>query len=146
MIMLRVTIILCLPVLMVGCGGLHRRSTIAHVTRSPEGRYEIKLDSVEWVAGGPCNFPQMPHRSFGEYWIYTDSINGLVTADRVTLAWGTDWDTFRATSDKEPLHGSLLFTNGSVRVSILRPAYPDGVHLKYYREFDLNGTYKLQEK
>jgi len=146
MIAFRVTFILCFSVLLAGCAGVQPRSSIAHITRNPQGRYEIKLGSVEWVAGGPCNFPQMPHRSFGVYWIYTDSTNGFVTADRVTLASGSDWDTFRATYDKEPLHGSLLFTNGTVRVSLLRPAYPDGVHLKYYRKFDLNGTYKLQEE
>lgn len=141
--MLRATFMLCVAVLASGCA-IHRRTSIAHVARTAAARYETKLDSVEWVAGGPCNFPQFPHRSFGEYWIYTDTTNGLVTADRITLASGNNWDSFRAVYDKEPLKGSVLFSNGLVRVSILRPAYPDGFHLKYYQKFRLNGTYKLR--
>ena len=143
--MLRAIFILCVALLAAGCAE-HRRTSIAHVTRTAEGRYETKLDSVEWVAGGPCNFPGFPHRSFGECWIYTDTTNGLISADHITLAFGVDWESFRATYDKEPLKGSVLFSNGQVRVSIMRPAYPDGVQLKYYYKFPLNGTYTLKSE
>lgn len=143
--MARVGFLLCIAILLAGCAGEHRSSSIAHVTRDAQGRYEVKLDYVTWVAGGPCNFPQLRHRAFGCYWIYTDSTNGLVPADRVTLAWGNDHDSFRAVAEGEPIHGSLLFSNGTVQVSLLRPAYPDGVHLKYYRKFFLNGVYTLND-
>ncbi|MGD0263282.1 MAG: hypothetical protein ABSD29_26260 [Verrucomicrobiota bacterium] len=107
-----------------------------------DGRYEIQLSSVEWVAGGPCNFPQWPRRDYSDYWIYTDSMNGVVSADRVTIAYH-GWDNFRLTREG-PLQGSVSFFDGRVRVALKTPAFPDGVHLKYYMKFPLNGIYTLQ--
>ena len=38
-----------LVVLLAGCA-THRGSSIATATRNPQGRYEIRLDKVEWVS------------------------------------------------------------------------------------------------
>jgi hypothetical protein len=128
--------------LLAGCA-THRASSQALVSRTSQGRYELQLLSVEWCAGGPCNFPQWPHREYLNYWIYTDTTNGVVSADRVTVAYGRAGDSFRPTQEG-PLHGSVSFSNGRVLVALQTPAFPDGEHLKYYQEFRLNGTYTLR--
>src|SRR5205814_4403840 len=109
--MVRFTFILGFAVLVGGCAE-HRSSPVAHVTQASLGHYEVRLNSVEWVAGGPCNFPQWPHREFGTCWIYTDTTNGVVAADQVSLAYGSS-DGFRA-SQEGPLHGSVVFSNGQM--------------------------------
>ena len=127
--------------LLAGCA-MHRASSQARVSQDTQGRYEIQLVSVEWCAGGPCNFPQWPHREYGSYWIYTDTTNGTVSADCLTLAYGS-WDNFR-TTEGGPLRGTVSFSGRRVRVALELPAYPDGTHLEYYEKFRLNGTYTLQ--
>jgi hypothetical protein len=127
---------------LAGCS-THRASSHALVSRNSLGRYEIQLLSVEWCAGGPCNFPQWPHREYLSYWIYTDTTNGVVPADRVTVAYGHAGDSFRPTQEG-PLHGSVSFSNDRVLVNLQTPAFPDGEHLKCYQKFGLNGTYTMQ--
>jgi hypothetical protein len=130
--------------LLVGCSS-HRASSQAILSRKSDGQFEIQLLSVDWVAGGPCNFPQWPHRVFSKYWIYSDTTNGSVTADHVTITYGGDLDDFRATQEG-PLHGSVSFTGNRVQVALLLPAFPDGTHLAYYKGFKLNGDYDLRVK
>ena len=130
--------------LFAGCT-THRANSQALVSRIAQGRYEVQLLSVEWCAGGPCNFPQWPHREYLNYWICTDTTNGVVPADHVTVAYGHAGDSFRPTQEG-PLHGSVSFTSGHVVVDLQTPAFPDGEHLKYYQKFRLNGTYTLQSQ
>ena len=137
-------LILLVAALFAGCS-LHRANSQALLSHNvKEGRYEIQLQSVETVAGGPCNFPQWPHRVYQNYWIYTDTTNGIVPADHVTIAFH-GWDNVRLTQ-QGPLHGSVSFSDGRVVVALQTPAFPDGVHLKYYQKFSLNGTYTLQRQ
>jgi hypothetical protein len=138
---MRFTFILSFSVLLSGCGG-HRSSPVAQISQTSSGHFEVRLNSVEWVAGGPCNFPQWPHREFGTCWIYTDSTNGVVAPDRVSLAYGSS-DGFRA-SQEGPLHGSVQFRDGQMIVDLQYPYFTDGVHLDHYEKFRLNGTYKIQ--
>src|ERR1039458_2233067 len=64
--MLRIAYILGSMVLLGGCAE-HRGSSVAYVSQPSPGRYEARLVSVQVVAGGPCNFPQWPHREYVTY-------------------------------------------------------------------------------
>jgi hypothetical protein len=139
--MIRFILIFGFAVLLNGCAE-HRGSAVAHLSQTSPGRYEVRLTSVEWVAGGPCNFPQWPHREFGTCWIYTDSTNGKVAADRVSLAYGSS-DGFRG-SQEGPLHGSVEFVDSKMRVDLQLPWFADGVHVDHYQKFALNGTYTIK--
>ena len=139
--MFRFAFIIGLVVALAGCSE-HRGSAVAHVTQASPGHYEVRLRSVEWVAGGPCNFPQWPHREFGTCWITSDTTNGVVTADRVSLAYGSP-DGFRA-SQEGPLKGSIIFSKSQIRIELQLPAFPDGTNLAYYQKCPLNGTYKIK--
>ncbi len=140
--MMRIAFLLAFAALVAGCSVVHRGSSIAHVTQASDGRYEARLSSVEWVAGGPCNFPQWPHRQFGTCWVYTDSTNGVVAADRVSLAYASS-DGFRATQEG-PLHGSVQFRSDQMVINLQLPCFTDGGRLDHYEKFELNGVYKVK--
>ena len=140
--MLRIAYILGSMVLLGGCAE-HRGSSVAYVSQPSPGRYEARLVSVQVVAGGPCNFPQWPHREYVTYWICTDKTNGVVPADRLTVAYGHIGDSFRPTQEG-PLHGSVSFSEGRLRVALQFPAFSDSGRLDHYGKFHLNGTYRLQ--
>ena len=142
--MLRFTLIVGIAALLSGCAE-HRGSSVAYVSQASQGHYEVKLISVELVAGGPCNFPQWPHREYESYWIYTDTTNGVVPADRLTVAYGHDGDSFRPTQEG-PLHGSISFSDGRMIVQLQFPWFSDSGHIDHYQSFDLNGTYAVQAK
>jgi hypothetical protein len=140
----RITFIICFVVLLSGCAE-HRGSSVAYVSQISPGHYETKLLSVEMVAGGPCNFPQWPHREYMSYWIYTDTTNGVVPAERLTVAYGHYGDSFRPTQEG-PLHGSVSFLDGRMSVQLQFPWFSDSGHIDRYQSFDLNGTYEIQAK
>lgn len=122
----------------------HRGSPIAHVTQTSSGHFEARLSSVEWVAGGPCNFPEWPHREFGTCWIYTETTNGPMDAGDVSVAYGGS-DGLRVTQEG-PLYGSVRFLDGQMRIDLQTPAFTDGVHFDHYQKFPLNGTYRIQKE
>jgi hypothetical protein len=43
----------------------------------------------------------------------------------------------------EHLRGAVVFTNGMMTVRLEQPDYPDGVHIKGYIPFYLNGAYQV---
>jgi hypothetical protein len=142
--MLRFTFVVGCAVLLSGCAE-HRASSVAYVSLASPGRYELNLVSVELVAGGPCNFPQRPHHEYMSYWIYTNTTNGVVPAERLTVAYGHDGDSFRPTQEG-PLHGSVSFADGRMNVQLQFPWFSDNGHIDRYQSFDLNGTYAIQTK
>ncbi|MES1180406.1 MAG: hypothetical protein ABUL66_00940, partial [Verrucomicrobiota bacterium] len=90
----------------------------------------------------PCNFPQMPHREYESYWIFTDNTNGVVQADHLTVAYGHDGDSFRSMQEG-PIQGSISFSGGQLDVQLQFPWFSDSGHIDRYQNFCLNGTYKV---
>ena len=109
--------------------------------RDPTGRYEIKLVAAEWCAGGPCNFPQWPHREYIANWLYSDTTNGVVPAERLTLSYGNEP---RYRWSQTALQGSVTFSDGRMQVALRVPIYADNGSIKHYERYELNGSYKLQ--
>jgi hypothetical protein len=139
--MVRFIFILGFVVLLSGCAE-HRAGSVAYISQLSPGHYQVRLISVQTVAGGPCNFPQWPHREYLSYWIYTDTTNGVVPAGRLTVAYGHDGDSFRPTQEG-PIHGSVSFSDGRMYVQLQFPWFSDSGHIERYQSFDLNGTYKV---
>ncbi len=105
-------------------------------------RYEIRLDKVEWVAGGPCNI-EWPHRSYGSHWIYTTRIEGDVPADHLVLTYERGKTEYPWPQDG--LCGSVTFTNGRMRVLLKIRYHPEGQEsVNRYMQYELNGKYSLR--
>ncbi len=138
--MKRFATILGLLLALAGCA-THRTSSVATVRRDAQNRYEIELHGVEWSAGGPCNFPQMPHRTSMSHWIYTPTLSGVVPADRVILTYERAQTQFPQTD----LRGSIQFMSNNLRVSLKCPCYRDDGKIDHYTAYEFNGTYSLVE-
>jgi|ERR1022692_147482 hypothetical protein len=141
-LMVRFTLIIGFAVLLGGCA-VHRSSPVAHISQASKDRYEVRVSSVEWCAGGPCNFPQWPHREYSSYWITTDTTNGVVPADHLTLTYG-GLDGFRV-SQEGPLRGSVSFLSNQLHVALQLPAFSPGADPEY-KNFPLNGTYTIESQ
>lgn len=126
--------------LLVGCA-THPASSVAPLKQESSGRYEIKLVAAGWCAGGPCNFPQWPHREYVSHWIYSDTTNGVVPAERLTLSYGNETQ-YRWS--QTALLGSVTFSDGHMQVALRVPIYADDGSIKHYERYELNGDYKLQ--
>src|SRR6266404_6999379 len=139
--MMRRTVLVVILVLsLTGCA-THRRSSLAIVTRDSQGRYEIRLDKVEWVAGGPCNI-EWPHRSYGSHWIYTTRIEGDVPADHVVLTYEQGKTEYPW--PQEGLCGSVILTNGRMQVLLKIRYHREGKEsVNRYTRYELNGKYSL---
>jgi hypothetical protein len=111
------------------------------VRRDPENRYEIELQGVEWSAGGPCNFPQVPHKTALSHWIYTPAITGEIPADRLILTYERAQIQFPQTD----LRGSIQFQGKKMCVSLKCPDYRDDGTIDHYTGYELNGFYSLVE-
>src|SRR5207237_8740827 len=109
--------------------GAPRESAVANALKRPEGKWEIRLDAKEWLAGGPCNitFPKRIHIS---HWIYTDTIEGEVPASRLSLAYEQGTNNIQ-----EALHGTITFSNGKMRVDLKIPYFKDGVSVHHYDRY-----------
>ena len=127
--------------LLAGCS-THRTSSTAVVTRDPQNRYEIRLDAVEWSAGGPCNFPQFPHRIHKTHWIYTPVIVGEVSTNQLILTYERGKTEYPW--PQEALRGLVTFTNGHMRVALQLPVFRDDNTISQYVPYELNGDYKLE--
>jgi hypothetical protein len=127
--------------LLAGCE-THRTSSVAVVTRDAQNRYEIRLDAAEWSMGGPCNFPQFPHRLYESHWIYTDRIEGEVSTNHLVLTFwrgATEYPWIQ-----ETLRGSVVFTNKHMHVALQLPYFRDDNTIERYVPYELNGDYKLE--
>ena len=137
--MTRFFILLFVAGLLAGCG-TRRESGVAHALKNPDGKWEIRLDAREWVAGGPCNitFPKRIHIS---HWIYADKIEGEVPAARLTLAYEQGTNNIQ-----EALRGTITFSNDNMHVDLKIPYFKDGVSVHHFERYELNGDYKLETK
>jgi len=133
-----------LVLLLVGCGESLKRSPIAHASRDPQHGYEIQLDCSYSSMGGPCNFPQMPHRVSESHWIYTDRIEGQVSTNHLILTYERGKTEYPW--PQEALRGTVTFTNGYMHVDLQTPIFADGTNVSSYVPYRLNGDYKLEIK
>jgi hypothetical protein len=141
--MTRFLTILVGTMLLTGCS-THRTSSVAVVTRDAQNRYEIRLDAVEWSMGGPCNFPQFPHRIHGSHWIYTPTINGEVATNHLILTYERGKTEYPW--PQQALHGTVVFTNGHMGVALQLPYFRDDGSIARYTPYKLNGNYTLEMK
>ena len=141
---MRQTVIVATLVLsLTGCA-THRRSSVATVSQDSQGRYEIRLDKVEWVAGGPCNI-EWPHRIYPSDWIYTASIDGEIPADHLVLTHERGKTEYPW--PQEGLCGSVTFTNGQMQVLLKILWHPEGKEsVNRYMRYNLNGRYTLERE
>lgn len=125
-------------VLFAGCAS-HRASSVAWAVRDPRGGYKIQITEVGWSAGGPCNFPQWPSRWYDNHRICTDTLEGVVPGERLTLSYGDppyDWSCTN-------LQGSVAFSGERVQVALRVPVYADDGSIRRYEKYPLNGVYEL---
>ena len=127
--------------LLVGCSGL-KRSPVAHVTPDPQHGYTIQVD-FSYRSYGVCEFPPRTHRQTGSDWIFVDTTNGVVAADHLTL-----WHGKSPRDDygwaQRALVGSVVFTNGCMRVAFEVPDYADDGSIRRHEHYLWNGKYRLE--
>jgi hypothetical protein len=141
--MLPFAFIFFFALVLVGCAK-HPSSSVAHVDQAPPGHFGLRLDCAELgVISEPCSVPEgLPHRRLGICWVFTDATNGVITADHVSLVYGS-LDGALHVSQKEPLHGLVTFAGDHVNIALKVLTFPEGTNLDHYEEFRLNGTYKI---
>jgi hypothetical protein len=130
--------ILAFVAVLAGCS-THRASSIAWAVRNPKGGYVIQLTEVGWCAGGPCNFPQWPHREYGTQRISTETLEGVIPAEQLTLSYGDPPYGWSQTK----LQGSVTFSDGHMSVALRVPVWADDGSIRHYVRYPLTGTYKL---
>ena len=116
--------------------------TVAHVQKLHDGTYEVQLRYSVTSSGGPCLSKDW-FKSWTNYstnWIYLKTLDGTPTADQIVV-------TIEAGKKESPyaiknLQGSVSFTNGTMRVQLEQPWYPDGVYMQGLQPYFLNGTYQ----
>jgi hypothetical protein len=143
--LLRKSPTLLLVLLLVGCGENFKRSPVAHVSPDPKRGFVIELDYSYRSFGGPCNFPQKPQTINEADWIFTESTNGVVSADRLILWHG------KSPKDKygwaqQALRGSMTFSNGRMHIAFQVPDYRDDDSIRRHDPYKLNGNYKLETR
>ena len=135
-------IILVMAALLAGCSE-HRSSSVARATRQASGKYEIRLDTIEWSLGGPDNLTK-PHKIAGSHWIYADTTQGVVTATNLILTYEQGKTEYPWS--QSALRGSVTFSEGQLHVALERPVYVDGISVDHYEQYPLNGDYRLEVK
>jgi hypothetical protein len=133
-----VVLFLLLVGLFADCG-MHRESSVAHVSKDSQGLWKIRLDATEWVAGGPCNISLPPSRIHLSHWIYTSTLYGEVPANQLFLTYYDQGTNF----PQSALRGKVTFSGGKMNVSLRCPIYADN-GIARYESYALNGRYKLQ--
>jgi len=76
-----------LSLFLAGCGNALKRNSVAHISPDLRHGYEIELSCSYRSFGGPCNFPQLPHRISESHWLYTDRIEGEVSTNHLILTY-----------------------------------------------------------
>lgn len=127
--------------LLVGCSGL-QRSPVAHVSPDPQHGYAIRIDFA-YRAASVCEFPPRTHQQTGSAWIFVDTTNGVVAADQLTLWHGKSPRDDYGWAQKALL-GSVVFTNGYMRVAFEVPEYRDDGSIRRHKPFLWNGNYRLE--
>ncbi len=80
--------VIFLILLLTGCGNDFNRTTVAPISLDQKRGYVIRLDYSYRSFGGPCNFPQKPQTINESDWIFANTTNGVISADRLTLWHG----------------------------------------------------------
>jgi hypothetical protein len=132
-----------LVLLLAGCGDGFKRSPVAHIVSDQQHGYEIELDYSYRSFGGPCNFPLKPQTISESDWVFTQTTNGVVSADQLTLWHGKSPKDEYGWS-QQALRGSLTFTNGYIHVAFQVPDYRDDDSIRHHDPYNLNGDYKLE--
>ncbi|HSU53527.1 MAG TPA: hypothetical protein VLT36_05680 [Candidatus Dormibacteraeota bacterium] len=125
--MLRRLPIILAALLLTGCGKDVKRSPVVRVSRDPKHGYEIELDCSYRSFGGPCNFPQMPHRISESHWIYTDRIEGEVSTNHLILTY--ERGKTEPPWPQEALQGRIRFANNYLHVDLQLPYFADGTNI-----------------
>jgi hypothetical protein len=133
--------VISLALLIVGCSGL-KRNSIARVTNDPQHGYAIRID-FSYRTPGVCEFPPRIHKQTESAWIFMDTTNGVVAADQLTLWHGKSPQDNYGWAQKALL-GSVVFTNGSMRVAFEVPDYRDDGSIRRHEHYLWNGNYKLE--
>jgi len=141
---LRASLILACVAAIVGCEGVSPKPyRVAITKRLGDGTYEIQLRYSETSSGGPCLSEDWFKRqtSYSTNWLYLKTVDGVMTADRlvVTIESGQKEWPYAYTN----MQGTISFTNVTMRVRLQQPNYPDGVHMRGYIPYYLNGEYQI---
>jgi hypothetical protein len=134
-----------LVLLLAGCGGNFKPSSVARITSSAKHGYVIRLDYSYRAYGGPCNFSLIGKTISDSDWIFTDTTNGVVSADHLTL-WHGDSpdDTFGWAV--QSLIGKITVSNGRVRIDFQEPVYGNNDAILRHDQYRMNGNYKLESQ
>jgi hypothetical protein len=143
--MLRKISILLWVSLLAGCSDNFKHSAVAQISSDIQHGYIIRMDYSYRSFGGPCDFPQNPQTFCESDWIFTNTTNGVVSADHLTLWHGKSPQDNYGWPQKALL-GSLTFSNGCMRVVFQVPDYRDDDTVRRHDPYKLNGYYKLEAK
>lgn len=72
--------------------------------------------------------------------LYLKSLEGVQDASQITVITYAGEGLSGVNTN---MHGTVSFTNATMKVQLEQPNYPDGVHLQGYVPYDLNGTYQV---
>jgi hypothetical protein len=138
-----VYLLLVLLVMLAGCSNF-KRSAVARISPDIKHGFVIRLDYSYRSFGGPCNFPTKPQIISDSDWIFTETTNGTVSADHLTLWIGKSPNDEYGWAVKA-LVGSMTFSNGIMRIALQLPVYRDDDSIRGHTSYRLNGVYKLEE-
>ena len=142
---MRNILVFLLVLLLAGCGENFKRGSVAHISPDTKHGFVIQLDYSYRSFGGPCNFPQPPQTIKEADWIFTDTTNGVVSADRLTL-WHGKSPKDEYGWAQQALRGSVTFSNGSMHIAFLVPEYKDDDSIRRHDPYRMNGDYKLEAR
>ena len=138
--MKNIFIMLMLPALLMGCAQ-YQTTSEAYVSEYAKGGYEIRLDAMELVAGGPCNITFPRHISIS-HWLYVTEINGNIQANCLVLTY--DKDKVEHPWIQSDLRGLVMFSSGRMHVELECPVYNRN-SIDHYVPYPLNGDYSLKQ-
>lgn len=136
-------LLLVCAVLISGCGSVSPKiDHVASAKQFADGTYRIDLRYTKTISGGPCFNSSFFKSTTYHYYdsLYVKSLKGKVSADQITVKAGGQEG---ASWNIEHLRGAVVFTNGMMTVRLEQPDYPDGVHIKGYIPYYLNGAYQV---
>jgi hypothetical protein len=136
-------LLLVCAALISGCGSVSPKiDHVASAKQLADGTYQIDLRYTKTISGGPCFNSSFFKSTTYHYYdsLYVKSLEGTLRADQITVKTGgqgvASWNI-------EHLRGAVVFTNGMMTVRLEQPDYPDGVNIKGYIPFYLNGAYQV---